>query len=126
MKNGRIKYIDTNGQWNGMNKYLVTFADGEAYTFFAKGDFKASIGDEIKYTVSNQQMKNAKLVRDDYSNKSYSNNSSSSTSSKDSIQTSIIKQTCIKASSELHASRGTSDVQSVIEDAEIMFNWITK
>jgi hypothetical protein len=124
MKNGRIKYIDTNGQWNGMNKYLVTFADGEAYTFFAKGDFKASIGDEIKYTVSNQQMKNAKLVRDDYSNKSYSSNSSSS--SRDDVQTSIIKQTCIKASSELHAGRGTSDVQSVIEDAEIMFNWITQ
>ena len=124
MKNGRIKYIDTNGQWNGMNKYLVTFADGEAYTFFAKGDFKASIGDEIKYTVSNQQMKNAKLVRDDYSNKSYSSNSSSN--SRDDVQTSIIKQTCIKASSELHAGRGTSDVQSVLEDAEIMFNWITQ
>jgi hypothetical protein len=124
MKNGRIKYIDTNGQWNGMNKYLVTFADGEAFTFFAKGDFKASIGDEIKYTVSNQQMKNAKLVRDDYSNKSYSSNSSSN--SRDDVQTSIIKQTCIKASSELHAGRGTSDVQSVIEDAEIMFNWITQ
>lgn len=124
MKNGRIKYIDTNGQWNGMNKYLVTFADGEAYTFFAKGDFKASVGDEIKYTVSNQQMKNAKLVRDDYSNKSYSSNSSSN--SRDDVQTSIIKQTCIKASSELHAGRGTSDVQSVIEDAEIMFNWITQ
>ena len=124
MKNGRIKYIDTNGQWNGMNKYLVTFADGEAFTFFAKGDFKASVGDEIKYTVSNQQMKNAKLVRDDYSNKSYSSNSSSN--SRDDVQTSIIKQTCIKASSELHASRGTSDVQSVIEDAEIMFNWITQ
>lgn len=124
MKNGRIKYIDTNGQWNGMNKYLVTFADGEAYTFFAKGDFKASIGDEIKYTVSNQQMKNAKLVRDDYSNKSYSSKSSSN--SRDDVQTSIIKQTCIKASSELHAGRGTSDVQSVIEDAEIMFNWITQ
>lgn len=124
MKNGRIKYIDTNGQWNGMNKYLVTFADGEAYTFFAKGDFKASIGDEIKYTVSNQQMKNAKLVRDDYSNKSYSSKSSSN--SRDDVQTSIIKQTCIKASSELHAGRGTSDVQSVLEDAEIMFNWITQ
>ena len=124
MKNGRIKYIDTNGQWNGMNKYLVTFADGEAYTFFAKGDFKASVGDEIKYTISNQQMKNAKLVRDDYSNKSYSSNSSSN--SRDDVQTSIIKQTCIKASSELHAGRGTSDVQSVIEDAEIMFNWITQ
>ena len=123
MKNGRIKYIDTNGQWNGMNKYLVTFADGEAYTFFAKGDFKASVGDEIKYTVSNQQMKNAKLVRDDYYNKSYGG---SRPTSKDDVQTSIIKQTCIKASSELHASRGTSDVQSVIEDAEIMFNWITQ
>lgn len=121
MKNGRIKYIDTNGQWNGMNKYLVTFADGESYTFFAKGDFKASVGDEIKYTVSNEQMKNAKMVRDNYSNKI-----GSDSSSKDDVQTSIIKQTCIKASAELHASRGTSDVQSVIEDAEIMFNWITQ
>ena len=126
MKNGRIKYIDTNGQWNGMNKYLVTFADGQAFTFFAKGDFKASVGDSIKYTVSNAEMKNAKLVRDDYSNKNYSSNNSRSNTSRDDIQTSIIKQTCIKASSELHAGRASSDVQSVIEDAEIMFNWITK
>ena len=123
MKNGRIKYIDTNGQWNGMNKYRVTFADGEAYTFFAKGDFKESVGDTINYTVSNEQMKNAKLVRDNYANKSYGG---SRPTSKDDVQNSIIKQTCIKASSELHASRGTSDVQSVIEDAEIMFNWITQ
>lgn len=123
MNTGTIKHVDLNGQWNGMNKHLVTFADGQAYTFFSKGDFKASIGDTIKYTVSNAEMRNAKLVRDNnFTNKSFS----SAPTSKADVQTSIIKQTCIKASAELHAGRGTSDVQSVLEDAEIMFNWVTQ
>lgn len=125
MNTGTIKHVDLSGQWNGMNKHLVTFADGQAYTFFSKGDFKASIGDVIKYTVSNAEMRNAKLVRDNFQNKSFTP-SASTPNSKADVQTSIIRQTCIKASAELHAGRGTSDVQSVLEDAEIMFNWVTK
>lgn len=122
MKTGTIKNIDLSGEWNGMNKHLVTFADGQQFTFFSKGDFKASIGDNIKYTISNEEMRNAKLVRDNFQNKSFT----PSTNSKADIQTSIIKQTCIKASSELHAGRGQSDVQSVLEDAQIMYNWVTQ
>jgi hypothetical protein len=122
MKTGKIKHVDINGQWNGMNKHLVTFADGQAYTFFSKGEFKASIGDTIKYTVSNAEMRNAKIVRE----QNYGNKSVSQSVRKDDVQTSIIRQTCLKASSELHAQRGDSDVQSVLEDAEIMYNWVTK
>jgi hypothetical protein len=125
MKNGRITHIDLSGQWNGMNKHLVTFADGQSFTFFSKGDFKAAIGDEIKYTISNEEMRNAKLVRDNFQNKSFTPSNNTSTPKAD-VQTSIIKQTCIKASSELHAGRGQSDVQSVLEDAQIMFNWVTQ
>ena len=124
MKNGTIKHIDPNGQWNGMNKSKVTFADGTAYTFFSKGDFKATIGDSINFNITNEEMKNAKIIRDDYKNKSFTGNAGSN--NKADVQTSIIRQTCIKAASELHATRGQSDVQSVLEDAEIMFNWVTQ
>lgn len=122
MKTGTIKHIDINGQWNGMNKHLVTFADGQQFTFFSKGDFKASIGETIKYTISNAEMRNAKLVRDN----NFSNKSFTPSNKKDDVQTSIIRQTCLKASAELHSQRGESDVQSVLEDAEIMYNWVIK
>ncbi len=69
MKSGTIKYLDPDGQWNGMKKTKVTFKDGRAYTFFSKGEFTGSIGDTIKYNVTNEDMYNAKLVREDFKNK---------------------------------------------------------
>lgn len=37
---------------------------------------------------------------------------------------SIVAQTCIKCASEFHAQRTGSNVQAVIADAEILFNWV--
>ena len=56
-KTGKIKHIDPNGEWNGLQKYKVTFADGTQYTFFAKGNFKRNIGDEVHFKVTNEEYK---------------------------------------------------------------------
>ena len=61
-----IKKIEPNGLWNGLTKYKVTFKNGKQYTFFAKGDFKFSVGSEIKYEVTNEEYKNARVPLEEY------------------------------------------------------------
>ena len=121
MKTGKIKYIDPNGLWNGLTKYKVTFADGEQYTFFAKGNFKFKIGDDIKYEVTNQEYKNARIPQDQYKEEAVEEtNPKAVYVDKNDL---IIRQTCVKASSELNAGKG-NDVVQVLLDAETMYNWI--
>ena len=121
MKTGKIKHIDPNGLWNGLTKYKVTFADGEQYTFFAKGNFKFKIGDDIKYEVTNQEYKNARIPQDQYKEEVVEETSPKAVYvDKNDL---IIRQTCVKASSELNAGKGT-DVVQVLLDAETMYNWI--
>lgn len=121
MKTGKIKHIDPNGLWNGLTKYKVTFADGGQYTFFAKGNFKFNIGDDIKYEVTNQEYKNARIPQDQYKEEVVEETSPKAVYvDKNDL---IIRQTCVKASSELNAGKGT-DVVQVLLDAETMYNWI--
>tara|TARA_R110002051_G_scaffold223836_1_gene287030 strand:+ start:1071 stop:1442 length:372 start_codon:yes stop_codon:yes gene_type:complete len=121
MKTGKIKHIDPNGLWNGLTKYKVTFADGEQYTFFAKGNFKFKIGDDIKYEVTNQEYKNARIPQDQYKEEAVEETSPKAVYvDKNDL---IIRQTCVKASSELNAGKG-NDVVQVLLDAETMYNWI--
>ena len=121
MKTGKIKHIDPNGLWNGLTKYKVTFADGEQYTFFAKGNFKFKIGDDIKYEVTNQEYKNARIPQDQYKEEGVEETSPKAVYvDKNDL---IIRQTCVKASSELNAGKG-NDVVQVLLDAETMYNWI--
>tara|TARA_R110001599_G_scaffold211512_1_gene409030 strand:- start:811 stop:1182 length:372 start_codon:yes stop_codon:yes gene_type:complete len=121
MKTGKIKHIDPNGLWNGLTKYKVTFADGEQYTFFAKGNFKFKIGDDIKYEVTNQEYKNARIPQDQYKEEAVEEtNPKAVYVDKNDL---IIRQTCVKASSELNAGKG-NDVVQVLLDAETMYNWI--
>lgn len=61
-----IKKIEPNGLWNGLTKYKVTFTNGKQYTFFAKGDFKFSVGSEIRYEVTNEEYKNARVPLEEY------------------------------------------------------------
>ena len=125
MKTGKITHIDENGQWNGLTKYKVTFADGNQYTFFAKGEFKFTVGQTIQYEVTNEEYRNAKIPLEAYKKDSGANDApktSYSTTNKDTL---IIRQTCIKASSEFNVQR-TADIATVIQDAETMFNWITQ
>ena len=114
MKRGKIQYIDLIGQWNDMDKYKITFADGGQYSFLAKGNFKANIGDEISYEVTNEQYKSAKMIRE------FRPQGNGSNGNKDQL---IVKQTCIKAAAELHSHKQISD-QEVINTAQAFYNWI--
>ena len=121
MKTGKIKHIDSNGEWNGLTKYKVTFADGQQFTFFAKGNFKFNIGDNIAYEVTNEEYKNARIPQDQYKEEvKETTNPKVVYVDKNDL---IIRQTCIKASSEFNASKGT-DVVQLLLDAETMYNWI--
>jgi len=119
MKTGKITYISPSGQWNGLEKYKVSFADGNQYTFFAKGNFKFNKGDEIKYEITNEEYKNARIPQDQYKEEPAQTNNVKFVDKNDLI----IRQTCVKASSELNANKGT-DVNKVLNDAQLMFNWI--
>jgi len=129
MKTGKIKNIDPNGLWNGLTKYKVTFADGQQYTFFAKGNFKFKIGETIAYEVTNDEYKNARIPQDQYkeevvedSNPRVFNNYAPKAEYVDKNDL-IIRQTCVKASSEFN-SRRKVDVVQVLLDADTMYNWI--
>lgn len=126
MKTGKITHIDQGGQWNGLTKYKVTFADGNQYTFFAKGNFKFSIGETINYEVTNEEYRNAKIQLDSYKKENTpapAIKANYSGSSKDEL---IIRQTCIKASAEFNAQKGGVDIINVITDAEVLYNWVTQ
>jgi hypothetical protein len=60
-----IKAIDPKGQWNGMDKKLVTMSTGEQYTFFVKQglEFGYNVNDRIEFEVTNAQYNNAKPIR---------------------------------------------------------------
>ena len=126
-KTGKIKSVDPNGLWNGLTKYKVTFADGNQYAFFAKGNFKFDVGDTITYEVTNEEYKNAKIPQDQYKKeaKPIQDNSQAAVNfvSKDHL---IVRQTCIKAAAEFNAGRSTADANSVVEDAQLFFNFITQ
>lgn len=123
MRTGKVQFINQDGVWNGMNKHKVTMADGNVYTFFSKGDFKKSVGDEIKFEITNEQYGNAKLVRENnYQQNGYQQNNFQKSGMPKDQQ--IIRQTCIKASAEFNAGRGQASIQEVIADAEILLNWV--
>lgn len=132
MKSGTIKHLDPDGQWNGMKKTKVTFKDGRAYTFFSKGEFTGSIGDTIKYNVTNEDMYNAKLIRQNLTeaewqhlkNKKFKDNEVITEKKKSTNTFSyIVKKNCIKASANFHSKR-VADIDDVLRDAEKMYNWI--
>lgn len=116
METSIVKNVTQVGEWNGMNKQKVTLANGKELTFLSKGDFKASIGDNINYEITNAQYSTAKLLgKVDAPGQKPSGNSD--------VQLSIMRQTCIKASAEFNAQRSVG-IEDVISDAEIMLNWI--
>jgi hypothetical protein len=68
-----IQKIEPSGLWNGLTKYKVTFKNGKQYTFFAKGDFKFSVGSEIRYEVTNEEYKNARIPLEEYKQEDVNN-----------------------------------------------------
>lgn len=116
METSIVKNVTQVGEWNGMNKQKVTLANGKELTFLSKGDFKAAIGDNINYEITNAQYSTAKLLgKADVPGSKPAGNSD--------VQLSIMRQTCIKASAEFNAQRSVG-IEDVISDAEIMLNWI--
>ena len=129
MRTSTIRAIAPNGQWNGMDKHLVTMADGVQYTFFVKSGeaFPKGLNEEVTFEVTNEQYKNAKFVGKTY-DKPYQKNyqkpsyqPATPSTNKDDL---IVRQTVIKASAEFNARNGNIDL--LLEHAEIMYNWINR
>jgi hypothetical protein len=116
METSKVTVITEVGEWNGMNKFKVTLANGKQLTFLAKGNFKANIGDSINYQITNEQYQTAKLLGKAEVKAPGSNQAD--------VQTSIIRQTCLKASAEFYSTRQFADVENVLETAELMYNWV--
>jgi hypothetical protein len=128
IRTSTIKAISPIGEWNGMDKYLVTMADGVGYTFFwKKGEaFPKNLNEEVQFEVTNEQYKNARFAKayqsyDKPYQKPYQPQQSTPSTSKDDL---IVRQTVIKSSCELNARNGNIDL--VLEHAEIMYNWINR
>jgi hypothetical protein len=132
MRTSTIRAIAPNGQWNGMDKHLVTMTDGVQYTFFVKSGeaFPKGLNEEVTFEVTNEAYKNAKLVGKTYDKpyqKTYDKPyikpdfQGTPSTSKDDL---IVRQTVIKAAAELHARSGNIDL--VLQDAENMYNWINR
>ena len=118
MKKGKVQFIEPDGMFKELTKNKVTLADGQQFTFFSKGDFKAKVGDEIEYEVTNAQYGNAKLFQQQ---QNFIKPSFGGGMAKDQQ---IIRQTCIKASSEFNAQRSGVTIKDVINDAQALVNWV--
>jgi len=123
MRTGKIKFIDSDGEWNGLNKSKVFFANDTKYTFFHKSaEFKYKVGDEIKYTINlneaGEEKGTASLVKDNPGTfKSFGSKNSPDVSRK------IERQTVIKALGE-RFSGAKVDHKTELEWADAMYNWI--
>lgn len=114
METSKVTVITEAGDWNGMQKYKVSLANGKQLTFLAKGNFKANVGDSINYQITNEQYQTAKLL----------GKAEVKVAAPADVQTSIIRQTCLKASAEFYAGRQFASIENVLEDAELMYNWV--
>ena len=115
---GKIKFIEPRGEYTNasgtFNKYKVAFDDGKAFQFLARGEFKKQVGDTVQYTVTNEEYKTAKL---EYNPQPTQNNNREQL---------IVRQSMVKASCDFHAHRPTSDIQTVLADAQLLINFINK
>ena len=122
MKTGKITHITPKGTYsngNGVfNKFRINLADGSYYNFLAKGDFKKSVGDEIEFTVTNEDFKSAKLEmsKPAFQQGGYSKPQARSTNE------SILRQVAFKGAIEL-AAKGSIQLDEVEEFTNI-FNEI--
>ena len=115
---GKIKFIEPRGEYTNasgtFDKYQVTFDDGKAFQFLARGEFKKQIGDTVEYKITNEEYRTAKL---EYNPQPKQNNNREQL---------IVRQSMVKASCDFHANRPTSDIQTVLADAQLLINFINK
>lgn len=119
MKTGKITALDPCGSYSNnygtFNKTKVTFANGTQYTFSSKGQFKNNIGDEISYEITNEEYKNAKLVRENPM-------INTQVKSNDTHQ-SILKQVAFKGAIEL-CSNGKITLEQIKQTTEYFYTKI--
>jgi len=112
-KTGKITAIAPNGtaeiKGQQFNRSLITLSNGEQWKFLSKGDFKKQIGDEIEYTIKNEQYKNAAFVAEPRPN--FNNNGSRPASTNDSI----LLQVCYKENMQAFAKENKDSVMSETE-----------
>ena len=117
MKKGKITHISPRGEYTNasgtFNKYQVRFDDGNEFQFLARGEFKRKIGDDIFYSITNEEYKTARL---EY-------NVETKAPNKDQL---IIRQSMVKAACEFHAHRPQSDIHTCLADAQLMIDFINK
>ena len=117
MKKGKITHISPRGEYTNasgtFNKYQVRFDDGQEFQFLARGEFKRKIGDDIFYSITNEEYKPARL---EY-------NVETKAPNKDQL---IIRQSMVKAACEFHAHRPQSDIHTCLADAQLMIDFINK
>jgi hypothetical protein len=67
MRTSTIRAIAPNGQWNGMDKHLITMADGVQYTFFIEAGkpFPKGLNDEITFAGNQRRAYERKARRQD-------------------------------------------------------------
>ena len=137
-----IKKIEPSGLWNGLTKYKVTFENGKQYTFFAKGDFKFSVGSEIKYEVTNEEYKNARIPLEEYKQEDAKEevkpmldmprrtslinvkyNLDEDFNESDKTENEQLRLNCILAAANFNQMK-TVNAETVIEEAKQFFNYI--
>jgi len=120
----KITHIDPKGTWSNtsgtFNKYQVSLANGNSYSFLARGEFKKKVGQEIEYEVTNEQYNTAKIVYP----KPQNNLNTQSVSKPLDTHNSILRQVAFKGAIEL-ASSGKINIQE-IEEFTNTFNQILK
>ena len=117
MKKGKITHITPRGEYTNasgtFNKYQVRFDDGQEFQFLARGEFKRKIGDDIFYSITNEEYKTAR----------FEYNVETKAPNKDQL---IIRQSMVKAACEFHAHRPQSDIHTCLADAQLMIDFINK
>lgn len=128
IKTSTIKAIAPGGVWNGMDKHIVTMADGKQYTFFYRSGtpFPKKLNEKVVFKITNEQYNNARFENNHSANNNYPRETNYNSEpvaapsfTKDEL---IMRQTVIKSSAEFNASNGNIDL--LLDHAEIMYNWI--
>ena len=97
------------------NRWEARFANGEQYTFLARGEFKKQVGEDATYEVKNEQMKTAKLIQEMKTQFKPQVFGKSNTRD-DKTQQYIIRQSSAATASQFFQQR-TADAQEVLEFA---------
>ena len=97
------------------NRFEVQFANGEQYTFLARGQFRKAIGEDATYQVKNAEQKTAKLVQE-VTNQFKPQVFNKSNTRDDKTQQYIIRQSSAASAAQFYQQRNAEETE-VIEFA---------